>query len=403
MKNSLFIKNEKFITDYCMISRVIPLEIIKENPSLATVYSRIILKSLKNIQGIKAYHDFIHENYGASFIYRNYLMGDFDYLGICFECNSKKYLPQNFDAFLHLVDEAKIAFMEEPIFDEELINRNKEELIEYIKKSFKVPYKICYKNVYSQLDPEHRINFELIGTIKQVEEVNKDSLIDFHHKISKYPISFIYQGNNEFHQFELLKDIFKDDFELPVYKDVPIGKNGYIYGEQDFDNPHSYLIMLYSIDFEYSLRKNYILRLLNETIGGSNSILFDEIREKRGLCYSINSLNLSSEKIIEITTQISKNNVSKTINAIDEILSNYDKYCDESYFEIAKMDLISQLIEVEDSAISTFNNNVSILYKRGRIYDFKECIEAIESIKYEDVLDLAKTLCKQSTYVVKGK
>ena len=67
------------------------------------------------------------------------------------------------------------------------------------------------------------------------------------------------------------------------------------------------------------------------------------------------------------------------------------------------MDLISQLIEVEDSAISTFNNNVSILYKRGRIYDFKECIEAIESIQYEDVLDLAKTLCKQSTYVVKGK
>lgn len=403
MKNSVFLKNEKFITDYCMISRVIPLEVIKENPALATIYARIILKSLRNIQGNKAYHDFMHENYGASFLYRNYVIGDYDFLGITFECNSKKYLPNNYDAFSNLIEESKIAFMEEPIFDECLIENNKQELIQYIKRSEMVPYKICYKKAFAQLDENHRINFEIIGNIKEVEAINKDSLMRFHNKIKQYPFSFLYQGNNEFNQYELVKGIFKDEFELPVYIDVPIKKNGYIYGEENFDNPHSFLIMLYSIDFEYSLRDNYVLRLLSSIIGGSDSILFDEIREKKGLCYSINSQNYTSENIIIITTQISKNNVDRTIASIDEILSNFDKYYNQSYFDIAKMDLISQLIEIEDSAVASFNNSINILYKRGRVYNFKECIEAIESIKYEEVLELAKTLKKQSTYVVKGK
>lgn len=403
MKNSKKIILEKFITDYCNISRVVPKNLINENQALLVIYNILILKSLKNIHGTKEYHDFLHENYGASFIYRSSIVGDYIYMGPRIECISKEYLPSRYDAFSKLIEETKIALFEDPVFDDSLIENNKRELEEYIKQAEKSPYKVCFLKAFRQIDKDHRFNENTTGTIEDVKKVNKAELIKLHNKIKKCPISIIYQGNNKFNQFENVKSVFNDDFELPEFNNIPLRNKEFVYGEEEFDNPHSFIISVYIIDFEFSIRENYVFRILVTIIGGNNSILFDEIREKKGVCYSIYATPFSSEKVFNITTQVSRKKIDETLSSIDVIMNDLDSYLTTKRFEIAKMDLITQLIDISDDAIQLFNNNIVSLYKRNREFDYEKSIEIINSITYQDVIKLSKSIKKISTYVVKGK
>ena len=200
MNNSQFIQNDKFITDYSYIARVIPFDFLKGKSALINIYCAVILKSLKRTKGSKAFHDFMHSNYGANLTFRRQLLNEYFYLGLKFEVINKKYLPDNYDAFASLVNFAHDALFSEPEFDEEIVERNKKELISYIRKQDKTPQIVCYRNVYKQLDPDHLINFDHLGTIEEVQNVNVQALLDFHHEILKYPLTYIYQGENDFNQ-----------------------------------------------------------------------------------------------------------------------------------------------------------------------------------------------------------
>lgn len=402
MKNKQIIKTDKFITDYSYVARVIPFAYLKENPALVNIYAAVLLKSLKNVQGSLAFHDYMHANYGASLNCRIQRFNDYFYFGIRFECINKKYLPDSYDAFSSLVELVRQAFLEKPYFNEELVEKNKKELISYIRKNKKSPYARCYRKVFKQLDEDHPINFNSLGNVEQVSKVNVKKLYEFHKKISSCPLTYIYQGNNEFGQYELLKETFKDDFELPKYVDIPLKRREYVYGEETKKAPNTNVIMLYGFNMPYSLKNTYIYHFFDKIVGGSNSILFDEIREKRGLCYSISSLTYTSENVVEIDTQISKKNTKYLIESVDEVIKNFEKYFNEYYFQKAKMDIISEIVDRYDNPNEIFTHNLVLLYKRDRISDFQVSMEELNKVTYQDIIDFAKSLVRVSTYAVKG-
>ena len=102
-----------------------------------------------------------------------------------------------------------------------------------------------------------------------------------------------------------------------------------------------------SADYEAEL-------LLCSILGQSQkNLMFDEIREKNSLCYSISSSIIRFDGAILIHTGVNRKDVTKVLNLIEtqmDRLLNMDY--DDAYLEIAKMGFNDRLFGGLDQARS---------------------------------------------------
>ena len=94
--------------------------------------------------------------------------------------------------------------------------------------------------------------------------------------------------------------------------------------------------------------------LLCSVLGQSQkNLLFDEIREKNSLCYSISSSLIRFDGALLIHTGVNRKDVNKVLNLIEtqmDRLLNMDY--DDRYLEIAKMDFKNRIISGLDHPLS---------------------------------------------------
>lgn len=139
--------------------------------------------------------------------------------------------------------------------------------------------------------------------------------------------------------------------------------------------------------------------------GGMNSIVFQEMREARGLAYSANARYAMPNKAGEtysytsfIATQNDK--MMDAVNAFDEIINRMP--VSEAAFNIAKENLIAynRTKRTLGSAVINYYLN---LKKQGWSADVdpaKEAHEKIQQITLQDVVDFQKEVIKDRKYVI---
>jgi len=116
--------------------------------------------------------------------------------------------------------------------------------------------------------------------------------------------------------------------------------------------------------------------------GGMSSRLFQEIREKRGLCYKIHANNASclDTGIFEVTCAVSPEKASETIFAVIDELKKAAQKINEDECKRAITKLKSSILMNRESNILRAQKNASELFIRGEIMSVKEIIEHIESV-----------------------
>lgn len=111
---------------------------------------------------------------------------------------------------------------------------------------------------------------------------------------------------------------------------------------------------VYSTGVDISSEDYYALCVLNSILGQSQkNLLFDEIREKKSLCYSISSSLIRFDGALLIHTGINRKDVSQVLNLIEiqiDRLLNMDY--EDSYLEVAKMDFKDRIISGLDQPLS---------------------------------------------------
>lgn len=113
-----------------------------------------------------------------------------------------------------------------------------------------------------------------------------------------------------------------------------------------------YLFTFYDLEKDLELP----LRILNHRLGeSSNSLLFREVREIRGLAYDIYShLDMTNHiKSLYIYTAVAEEDVNKTIEAINEILEGVKK----KKIEIGERDLDIMKKVHKTAVISTLDDS----------------------------------------------
>ncbi len=192
-------------------------------------------------------------------------------------------------------------------------------------------------------------------------------------------------------------DIPSFEFELPDYNKV----SGYNEINKDIEQAHL-AIGIKSIP--YNDERKYALKVLNTLIGGGmSSRLFQHIREKKGLAYSIHS-SLGFNKntgIFVIEAGVSKENVQKALDGIKEeldILKNH-KVSDSEIIS-AKEQLKSSYIFSSENIQSRMILNGVELLNDGVIQSQDEVISSIDSITNKDLETVKEIIHDYNKYSV---
>lgn len=149
--------------------------------------------------------------------------------------------------------------------------------------------------------------------------------------------------------------------------------------------------------------ERYSLSVLNTILGaGVSSRLFQEIREKRGLTYSIYSFVSSyfDTGIWGIYAGVGRKRVRELVELILEEANNLKDTLTEVELERAKNHLKGNIVLGLESTGSRMNNIARQEIYYGRYYSPKEVMKEIDSIKLSQIKDLAEGLLKREGFSI---
>ena len=150
--------------------------------------------------------------------------------------------------------------------------------------------------------------------------------------------------------------------------------------------------------------RRYAYSLLNTILGGNmSSRLFQEIREKRGLAYSVYSYASSfvDTGVFSIYTGVAPENMQKSIQLILEAISKISKKrIDSNELRYAKEFTKGNLMLASES-----NDNQMVRMAQnethfGRYIPMEEIINNIEAVTEDDILELAESLFQDNRFAL---
>lgn len=282
-------------------------------------------------------------------------------------------------------------------FDEEIVNKNKEKLKKAIIsiKDNKLKYALLKLFEKTKDMPYSKNSY---GSLEELEQIDGIKLYEYYKHVLKNDIIDIFVVGN--FDTEKLKELFKENFKVDTFKktyynilvdELPKNKKINTYKEYD-DVNQTQLTILCSLHDLTDYERMYVIRIYNEILGGSsNSMLFENVREKNSLCYYINSDVKAYDNILFIYSGINNNNVDKAIKlirrTIKEIANGNIK---EEVLTSAKETITSGILASMDNPSGIINTYYAHELVGSEL--FEERISNFNKVTKEDIVNVSKKI-----------
>tara|TARA_B100002051_G_scaffold93837_1_gene89646 strand:- start:4742 stop:5995 length:1254 start_codon:yes stop_codon:yes gene_type:complete len=300
-----------------------------------------------------------------------------------------RLLPENLDLGIDILSDILIN----SIFPRDEIERERGVIISEIGQSNDSPDDKVYENFVSTSFNGQSLGNSILGNEQTVNSFKQNDLVKFcdeFYNTSNLIIgvcgdfekeNFIQQVNEKFINFRLgLKT------KKPIYRWC----SGNFIEERDLEQSN----IIFGLEGLCSSDKErYALRALTIIYGyGMSSKLFQEIREKRGLCYSIYGFcsQYSSSGTFGFSSGCSPENLEQLLECSIRELIKLRGNIREDDLKRAKLQLKSGLLMSQESSMSRLEQNVSSILTFNKIMTIDETIKNIEELnisKIENVLD----------------
>ena len=276
-----------------------------------------------------------------------------------------------------------------------LFNKAKEIYMSDLYSRFENPSILSFENAIKHFYKGTIRDYDSYGSLEDLESITEKELFDYYQKVIKEETISIGSGN-----FVKEND---NSFNLKPKKDFYFNFRGncpsYLY--EDFDSDQCYLEVIYDTGI-YSLDKLGIAaRAINFIFGGkASSNLFNIVREKYGLCYSISSMYLGASGLIVVSAIINYSDIEKVLNAIDEAFDMV-KELDFNIDEIKEY-FISNISQSKDNFNTLIDNYFLDNYFVKGNESYKE-LEKINDLKMEDIKEALNQIKRVFVYAYGGK
>lgn len=244
---------------------------------------------------------------------------------------------------------------------------------------------------------------------KEIQALTSEQLLDQIKDASKYEQMITYYGPMEMGQVIAIVEKYHNIPEkLEKYPKNESMKLQVVTEPKVVIAPYNakqiYMISYSNTGEKFDPAKTPIVNMYNEYFGGGmNSIVFQEMREARGLAYSANARYASPSKKDEsysFTTFIATQNdkMMDAVNAFDEIVNQMPQ--SEAAFNIAKENILANLRTNRIKGMDVINYWLN-LQKRGLSEDpNKDLFEKVQQFTMQDVVDFQKEVIKDRKYVI---
>ena len=298
-------------------------------------------------------------------------------------CYYVKLLDEHIDIGLDILSDMFLN----PLFDKEDIEKERQVILEELKMYEDSPEDLVYDLLMEGVYKTDALGGNIIGTKESLDNMNREIISDYFKKYYVASNSVIsISGNFKFEEIvklieEKFKNLNKGDVNIeittPEFHPCFIAKN------KDTEQVNL-AISLKAIPLE-DREDAYALSIINNIFGGSiSSRLFQNIRENKGLVYSIYSAPSLYRKSGElgIYASMSNENLKKVYNLVVEEIDNIrENHLTEEEIRESKEQLKgSYILGLESTSSRMMSIGKSMLLTK-KVKDPNDIIESINNIE----------------------
>ncbi len=407
------INDEKFKSIFVSYNFTMP---VKDKSVFANnaVLGALMAKSSKEYSNQKEIEKYLNKLYGAYYDVNIDKYGDLYNLEFKIEYINRKFLPNKEDLSFSMLEFLKSMIYGPADWTEENIDREKKFICERINERKDEKLKYAVQRVEELLCKDEPYGNYLYGDIESVKKVDKKVLLDTYRDLINSNVTVIISGNLSGYE-DIDKEITKI-FEDKINNNnnselsnliINTRKNNNIEYEEvkEYqDTAQSVLAMGYKLE-ELSPDDFYAFSVYNAILGTTpSSKLFQNVREKASLAYTVRSKGYRFKNMLVIYAGINKENYSKALNLINEQVEAIKKG-DISDIELnsAVDSLIADFKSINDSkrsiALFTFAN---ILAFGSDNITLDDMIKKFSNITKDDVVEIAKKVELEKVFYIGG-
>ncbi|MFH1074472.1 MAG: pitrilysin family protein [Candidatus Firestonebacteria bacterium] len=283
-----------------------------------------------------------------------------------------------------------------PAFLDKEIYREKGVVLEEIKMYQDTPDEFTFDAFLKGIYGGHSLGKPILGYENTVNSFNQKNTGDYYRKyFAPQNIIMAAAGNIDHDEFCALiekyfggwkKSGFFPKFEAPgfAFKTEKL--------EKKLEQVH---LCLGTEGLAFKHEDRYKLLVMNEILGGSmSSHLFQEVREKRGLCYAISSLTEShtDSGVFFVYAATDKEKLSELIEVIRAELDKIKLNITDKELERIKQQVKSGYIISMENSVNRMSRLIKQEYYDDKFLELDGIMEEIEKIKKEDLMEFAEKL-----------
>lgn len=309
------------------------------------------------------------------------------------------------DENIYKAAEVLTDMVEHPLFDDKELEREKLVVIEEINMNADDPDDVAMDKFDEVVLDGCKLSHPVLGSKETVSSFNHDSLNKYYTEhYTRDNIIVSVAGN--FDEDRIIK-FFENRF-MNLEAHCRVDDIGEVSGRvdnvtivKDIEQAH---IVLGVTTVPTTDERRYQLSVLSMIMGGGmSSRLFQNVREKKGLAYSVYSSNSFYEKTGEfgIVAGIAKNRFDEAIDAIKEEIDRLNNEpIDSSEFETAKAQLKSSYIFSLENTQSRMRNNGMNYFNYGYCPEQSDILGIIDSITIEQLENTKKLISDWNKYSI---
>lgn len=268
--------------------------------------------------------------------------------------------------------------------------------------------RVSLKKAIEKLDSKSPSSYNLLGSIKELEEITPKKLAKAYDELLQTNSCDIFVvGNLDMDKvaniiFKYFKNPVIHTKEYQMYVDNKIVKKTRNFVEQS-SFLESNLVNIYNVQDLNRKEKITTFHFYNYLLGGGglNTKLYQLLREKNSLCYGIKSMYLKYDGLLIIQTSIDKKDIGKAQKLIKQAFREMKEGdFSEDELNAAKENFIFSLNLALDDPAGILNNYVFNVYDNLPLIE--ERIKLIKDVTKEEIVALGNKIRPNISFILEG-
>ena len=395
------IKTDKFKT--ITVGVAFRRKIVKEEITIRNLLKELMINATESYPTERSLIMATEDLYDLKVLASNYRIGNYAILSFKTRFLNEKYTEDG-------MNEESIKFLLDMIFNPKLdidVDKCKKKIEKSIigLKDNKVKYSL-FKLLETTGDMPYAYNS--YGYLDDLNKIDNEQIKNYYESVIKNDIASVYVVG-DVDEVEI-KNIFREYFKLTTFHRQEVSliaselcnsKKVLEFREKDNVNQTQLSILCNVCGLTDDERK-YTFPVYTEMLGGSsNSLLFDDVREKNSYAYYINAIAKSYDNIMMIYSGIENGNEKNVIKIINKSLKSINKgNVDIDKFNSAKETIISSIMASLDNPMGIINN----YYAKELVnsLDALDRIERIKKVTIEDIVNVSKKVKINRMFILEG-